>query len=226
MSFTSEHSDKLKQHYNQYLVSVRPLVTLIEARTHQFPVPILNEIRAFHDHIARCYQDHYTEEQISSEIDKAKSHIKRMLLDCFKMLCFYSNDQITKFEKQYENVDLTLVSNGEFANQLTLLSHKASKLIKEAKDAESIGNFSLTYELFEKAYNTYEELIQYIDDNLVNVKWVKTRARNTSIKKTILTILISGIISSILVEILAPNGWSQVWNNLISLINKVTKPSS
>lgn len=43
--------------YNDYNMIIKPLIAEVEARTEQFPLPLFNEIRALHDHIARCYMD-------------------------------------------------------------------------------------------------------------------------------------------------------------------------
>ena len=43
--------------YKEYNMVIKPLIAELEARTEQFPLPLFNEIRALHDHIARCYSE-------------------------------------------------------------------------------------------------------------------------------------------------------------------------
>lgn len=43
--------------YKEYNMVIKPLIAELEARTEQFPLHLFNEIRALHDHIARCYSE-------------------------------------------------------------------------------------------------------------------------------------------------------------------------
>jgi hypothetical protein len=58
--------------YDTYSTEIRPLISEIEARFEEFPVPILNEIRAFNDHVARCYQDINNEAFVDEQLKKSK----------------------------------------------------------------------------------------------------------------------------------------------------------
>lgn len=51
----SEYQDQLASFYKIYNETIKPLMAEIEVRYASFPTPIFNEIRAFNDHIARCY---------------------------------------------------------------------------------------------------------------------------------------------------------------------------
>ena len=72
--------------FSQYNNNIKPLIAEIEARGEVMPQPLFNEIRAFTDHIARCYRKDITDECISDELSKANRHIVRITLDCFKCL--------------------------------------------------------------------------------------------------------------------------------------------
>ena len=78
------NEEKIRVLYSDYNTVIKPLIAEIEARIEQFPLPLFNEIRALHDHIARCYLDEIKEEQITQEIIKAERHIVRIILDCYK----------------------------------------------------------------------------------------------------------------------------------------------
>lgn len=76
----------------------------------QFPLPLFNEIRALHDHIARCYSDGMNLEHKKEEIWKARRHIARIVLDCYKYLNLILHDSLLLFEKQTVNIDLTVLN--------------------------------------------------------------------------------------------------------------------
>ena len=49
-----ENNVRITALYQDYNTVIKPLIAEVEARTEQFPLPLFNEIRALHDHIARC----------------------------------------------------------------------------------------------------------------------------------------------------------------------------
>ncbi|MHB1254124.1 MAG: hypothetical protein ACYCZ1_08145 [Candidatus Humimicrobiaceae bacterium] len=49
--------DLIKDLYQDYNNCVRPLIVLVETQTNKFPIGLLNEIRAFNDHISRAFID-------------------------------------------------------------------------------------------------------------------------------------------------------------------------
>ena len=77
-------STNLNPLYEAYNNVIKPLIAEIEVRYEQFPIVIFNEIRAFNDHIARCYIRPDDNVWTNSQIRKAQSHIERMILDCYK----------------------------------------------------------------------------------------------------------------------------------------------
>lgn len=62
--------NKITTLYNQYNTIIKPLMAEIEAREERMPLPIFNEIRAFNDHIARCYLEGTHSERINNELSK------------------------------------------------------------------------------------------------------------------------------------------------------------
>ena len=81
-----DNSKQIIALYDDYNTIIKPLIAEVEARTEQFPLPLFNEIRALHDHIARCYFKDITPEQRNIEIHKAERHVLRIILDCYKCL--------------------------------------------------------------------------------------------------------------------------------------------
>ena len=85
--------------YKEYNMVIKPLIAELEARTEQFPLPLFNEIRALHDHIARCYSERISSNQVDSEIHKAERHVTRIMLDCYKCLNLSLHDVVLLFER-------------------------------------------------------------------------------------------------------------------------------
>ena len=119
MELTSEHKDKINKLLLEYQLRIRPLIPQIEVLDGEFPVPIFNELRGFLNHLASIAllesgQVINPTSNIETELDKAASHIKRAALDCYKFLCVSLEDEYNKFEKDYKDTDLSLVSDGKF----------------------------------------------------------------------------------------------------------------
>lgn len=112
--FTEAQQSRLSTFYDQYNTVIKPLMSAIEARYESLPTPIHNELRAFNDHIARCYRANMTPDSINKELNKAEGHIKRTILDCFKFLNVKLSDYVKNFEREVERVDISTISNGEF----------------------------------------------------------------------------------------------------------------
>ncbi len=68
---TNSHNQILSQHYKLYNTVIKPLIATYEAREQKFPTPIFNEIRAFTDHIARCYIDNAEDDFITKQLSRA-----------------------------------------------------------------------------------------------------------------------------------------------------------
>lgn len=161
--------------YNDYRNSIKPLIAEIEANYEQFPQPIFNEIRAFNDHISRCYIDGISECEIDRQLDKAHSHISRMLLDCYKYLNVYYNSRVELFEKQTKHIDITTIGNGEFYINFRNKKRSTIKAVKEAKKQEYSNDGTTNYVLFQESYNKYVDLVDYIDEHISEIKWAKAK---------------------------------------------------
>lgn len=118
--------------YKEYNMVIKPLIAELEARTEQFPLPLFNEIRVLHDHIARCYSERISSNQVDSEIHKAERHVTRIMLDCYKCLNLSLHDEVLLFERQTKNVDLTVLQNGTFYPKYKTLRTKATKMVRKA----------------------------------------------------------------------------------------------
>lgn len=108
-------SRRLYPLYKSYNTLIKPLIAEIEVRYEHFHIALFNEIRAFNDHVARCYIKPDDIKWIDSQIMKTESHIERIVLDCYKFLNVSLYDKIIKeFDKKYKGVDLSYIDNGDF----------------------------------------------------------------------------------------------------------------
>ncbi len=109
------HYDGIQELYDVYNKEIKPLLADVESKWEQMPVQIFNEIRSFNDHIARCYHENATDLTIKKDIEKAKSHLLRIILDCFKVLnIFLNREYVENFEKSTKWINLNLVDDGIF----------------------------------------------------------------------------------------------------------------
>ncbi len=214
----------LKDLYNIYNEVVKFLVIEIEYRSQKFPLPIFNEIRAFNDHIARCYLDDATNEKVESEVKfKAERHLTRITLDCYKFLIILLDDRLKLFERQTRNIDLTIIQPGEFYTQYKFLKRKSKKTVREAVYTErgpfyirfkelvnlcmtkvklakrrEISSNSEAIPLYKEAYEYYIELEILIESIATDVKWARVKFGLSRVIKIILFIsaaAISGLVS-------------------------------
>lgn len=220
----SQLHTSLKELYKTYNEVVKFLIIEIEYRSQKFPLPLFNEIRAFNDHIARCYLDGATNETVNTEVKiKAERHLTRITLDCYKFLIILLDDKLKLFERQTRNIDLSIIQFGEFYNQYRFLKKKSRKAVREAVLLER-GSFYIRYKelvrlcmtkvklakrkeissnsdavsLYKESYENYVELESLIESIIPDVKWARFKFGVSRLLKIILFIaaaIISGLIS-------------------------------
>lgn len=193
-----EFQSRIEDCYIQYCSVIKPLIARIEALSEKIPLPIFNEIRAFNDHIARCYFNNPDEKYIEEQISKARRHILRITLDCFKCLNVILYSNIETFERRTRNVDLTVIDNGTFFPEYSRNKAAAAKLVEEAKINEGY-NPDKALGLYEDACNLYSEIVDKTNEIAEYVKWAKIRfstKRILTILGWILSVVISALISA------------------------------
>lgn len=195
---TKENQSLVENCYVKYCSVIKPLIARIEAQSERIPLPLFNEIRAFNDHIARCYYNNPSENYISEQVEKASRHIVRMTLDCFKCLIVILYQQIELFERQTRNVDLTVIDNGTFFPEYSRMKVEAASLVKNAKIRE-FSDFTLALEEYEKACAIYTDIVNRIETVSEKTKWARVRfttRRIITVMAWIISIVISAIISA------------------------------
>ncbi len=187
-------SNELFSQYNQV---IKPLIAEIEARSETMPQPLFNEIRAFTDHIARCYFPDMPDERMKDELQKASRHIVRITLDCFKCLNILLFKNVENFERQTQNVDLKVLDNGEFYPKYKKLKREAADTVKQAKLVESTDS-TQALQLYDAAYNKYVELEDLLKVCAEDVRWARVHFTTKRILKIVawtVSVIVTGLLS-------------------------------
>ncbi|MFZ3171044.1 MAG: hypothetical protein WA118_03545 [Carboxydocellales bacterium] len=201
----TKYLTQISELYQEYRSIIKPLIAEVESAYEEFPLPLLNEIRAFNDHISRCFQSDVNDDEISTQLKKAKSHNVRIIFDCYKFLNVYYYDKIKKFEKQIKNINLTTINSGQFYIKYRELRQKAINKVREAKKEEVKGDEG-SFNCYQDAYNCFVELDDYISDNLTNVNWARAKfytRKFVMVFSWLLSIIIASVLSNNNVEIIS-----------------------
>lgn len=196
--YNENQNNSIKELFELYINSVKPLIALIESQYEKFPEPILNEIRMAHDHLAHCYINCTTDKLIEDEIKSAYGHYRRMLYDCFKFLNVHSKDYIDKFIHDTRHIDLSKIHNGNFLIDYRRLLQTTINTVREAKALE-LSDFEASLSKFQQSFNSYSEIEKLIEKNLSFIVTAKRKHKYKEIFKYtswLIGLIVSGLISS------------------------------
>lgn len=151
------NEERLTDLFAEYRNVAKPLMEELFQRIDEYPVNCQNEIRAFNDHIARCYRNGVTQDVISIELDKAAGHIQRLVYDCLKQLNVLMYEGIEKTEQTTYSYKWLYIDDGKFWKQY--VDHKQAAVLceVEAKKQESL-NPTLSVDKYQEAYLHYVEI--------------------------------------------------------------------
>lgn len=211
----SDFFERLTPLYGKYNNVIKPLVAEIEVRFESFPISIFNEIRAFNDHVSRCYLKPDDEKWINDQVLKAERHIERIILDCYKFLNVSLYDSVIKnFDKEYKGVDLSNINNGDFLILHKKIAREIIVRLKEAKSKEILEDKSESIAIYEEVHNKYTELENLIEQNRRNLYWAKNKFYVNRILKIILW-FVSAVVSGIVSACLLP------YNDIVDFIKSI-----
>ena len=186
--------------YEQY---VKPIYSEIEAKRNNIPVELLFETYAAFDHLKRFYID--AEEESTTSL-KAISHLKRGILDAFKLKIKYFNQDLENFQTyQYT---LELIDNGNFLSGFIKEKNLIFRLAKEARLTESKISKEEAYEkwfLVSLKIDAFEK--NYLNQ-LEKIEWAKKKQFKWLSKDAIRGFIIgvfSGLITSFLWSLVNAN---------------------
>ena len=177
LSLEEEIQLKINKEYEFYSREVKPLVDLIEVYFGAIPDAVLNEARNFIGHIASAATETTKAPVLRlQDIEAAHTHLRRILLDCYKLMCIHQQDYIKKFKKEFKYFNISDVDDGNFLINLRKYSNDADEAFKVAKRADNTGKNPRTpeelgevYEKYCIAYNTYTNAVDYINDHFDGV---------------------------------------------------------
>ncbi|MBD5441356.1 MAG: hypothetical protein HDR33_10205 [Treponema sp.] len=179
------------QFYNDY---VKTSYSEIEAKGNALPVELLFEINSAFDHLKRF---HLGEEDELLSCEKAYSHLKRGLLDVFKLKLKYFNNDCSKLLGK--KADLRIIDSGIF---LPRLLEDKKRIVCKATEArlhegkkELEAAFDAWYEV-SRLINQFEE--EYLDS--AKVDWACKQSFFRFSANFLLGVL-TGIVSSVIVAL-------------------------
>lgn len=184
--------------YEAYVNTISPFILQLETLDGEFPVEILNEIRAIFTHISRSSLAE-NPEVYDDNIVKAERHVKRAILDCHKYVCVAYDEHYKRFDRLYKSVDLSVVDNGDFLVNLCQKRKLAVQLLQSAKRIELNGeDDSKIYAAYADAYNAYSDVYNLIESSYGKLERVKRRAIRRDVISAISFIFgIVGVIGTI-----------------------------
>lgn len=143
-----------------YLHNFKPLLQVLKVRMKgKYPQNCLNEIRAINDHIARCYRDNMSDEDITTELKKAEGHLQRLAYDCYKQLIVYQTADIKHTVKWFYSSRWPRIGKGELWNTYLDNYKLARKNEKDAKRNESIDSDE-ALRLYDTSYYQYQTILE------------------------------------------------------------------
>lgn len=194
----AKQTNEIKQIHSEYRTRLNPLIQAYEVLKKTFPITILNEIRDVFSHISKCYKPKISADEINSNIEKAKNHLRRAMLDAYKYNCMAMQDKIAEFKKEHERV-LSLIDTGAFIDKLFADENEAQNLFLKAKEVEcECNDIEDCFGLFQEAYNKYYEIYKFIQSKRVDgskLNALVDKDYKRKLKVSIIWNIVMGIVS-------------------------------
>ena len=181
------------QFYNDY---VKIAYSEIEAAGNKLPVELLFEIHSAFDHLKRFHVDGQQEAECC---EKAFSHLKRGLLDVFKLkLKYFNTDYQALLGKSIK--DLRLIDNGEYLHNAVEAHRKIVGVAKEARLSEGKNDIDAAFEKwFEVSLLITDFISEYLDES--KIRWAKANSLRQGIIGGIIGFVV-GVAASIVAGII------------------------
>lgn len=196
--------EAVRKEYYIYCYDVKQYVDMVEMYFDATPSGLAYEVRAFTGHIgdAIIRTDQSLDQRIKN-VEDAHSHLRRITLDCLKMIGIWQRDQVKAFDKKYRWTDLSDVNDGNFVKTYSARKKHAQECFHHAKSAERPGkndqnsvDSENVYKLYLDMYNANTEVLKFLDDSCDAVARVAARSKRQKIINVICLIL--GILGPLL----------------------------
>lgn len=186
--------------YKDEVIDIHNTTLLLYDR---LPDGMLGDIRDCFGHLCDAVtRTEQTFEKRRSNVENAHRHLRRFILDCYKIQCIWYRDQLRAFDKKYRWSNLNDVRDGRFRPEYTELRDSAKNAFQKAQRAERPGNndralegdsLDDVYELYERALNDYMKTLRYIEEARPAVE----RVAYKDIRRTVISVL-GWVISAVL----------------------------
>jgi hypothetical protein len=191
--------DELKAYYYDRFI---PAYADAVASLGDKPVQLLIEQENSLAHIMA----HFNSEDKNSNLPKAKAHLERATLDCYKIVWIYYKEKLEYFIK-LDNTNLALAFNKEESEVLDKIKN-IDRLAKEARELESI-NIGKNSDL---ALQKYMEVVELEKSLLESVDIKKASSYNRFRFSHILKDQALGIVLGILTGLLSSYLWERFFH--------------
>lgn len=170
--------------YQIYRDTIIPFIVTLEVLDNEFPVEILNEIRAIFSHLAS-----YKLDGAEHDLHLASRHLKRATLDCYKYMCVAIEEKVQEFRHDYRHVNLSLADNGAFLpelNRLERLAHRATIDVRQTEGQHKVASSSeesdidSLYEGYATAWTAYEALKLFLDNSSDAIAFASNQSKKSS----------------------------------------------
>lgn len=159
------------------------------------PDGMLGDIRDCFGHIcdAVTRTDQPLEKRCSN-IDNAHRHLRRFILDCYKLQCIWYRRQLHAFDNKYRWSNLSDVRDGQFRSEYTRLKTVARSTFRKAQKmerpgnndrVEELGHLEDVYALYENALTDYIDTLLYVENALPAVE----RVAHKDVRRTVISVL-------------------------------------
>lgn len=164
---------ELTDYYSNYFI---PAYADLVSLTADKPAQVLVEIENFNSHIMAAFRHGSDSSDGKSNISKAKTHLQRATLDCYKLLFVEINNRIREFVTGLSTEDVAFTLGDSYHNDLKAW-HVFSQEIRKARKNElsNTGTQKIedTIEQYNKAVNNGFELYEKIVNSLPKIAHVR-----------------------------------------------------
>ncbi len=170
---------------------VKPVYSHIEAIQNALPIELLFEIHSAFDHLKRYYVNEESEHSVAKS---AFGHLKRGVLDAYKIDLKVFNEEVEQIQRTY---DLEFVDNGKYLLNFNQAKYEIRELATAARVQVQNDNLD---DVFEKWSQVSVKIAyfrkEFIGNKLVDLDWSTKKSKRFLTKEKVYSFLI-GVASSL-----------------------------
>lgn len=209
--------DEQSRLYNIYNAEVRKNLEKIESYGKKDLVPIHNELRAFQDHMSRCFAEissgNASEEFFLKQMGCAEGHLIRCRLDCYKSLWIHQGNRVERMYRWPLYLSKFTGSwGGDFLSTYVRLKREAKEHNAQARKYES-SNKEQAYRYYKMSLNCLtelEELYRSRKRHILLSMWIRS---------IIQIVIIVGVLAKAAKMIIT--NWDAITNAILNIIKTI-----